>query len=423
MAKPHRERLDQLQPDFRDRARRAFDRGEQRGLHISITSGLRTYSDQADLYAQGRTKPGNIVTKAKPGHSYHNFGLAFDFAVIKNGSLVWDQEHPHWKEFVRIAKEEGLAWGGDWASFPDYPHLELAGAPSLTTLRTRYPNGWTGADSDSEATTKPTKQWTATDELPLRLGNKDGTKRLVTQVQRRLRIDADGYFGEGTEKAVKEWQAVHDARGRTVPRGKGLAVDGIVGESTWGSLMADDREHDGWLTPREIAEAVGAKSTDVSEHWPRINAALGDLGIADDLTRIAAVATVITEVGTPFKPIKEYGTHAYFTRMYEGRRDLGNSEPGDGARYHGRGYIQITGRANYRAYGQKLGLALEVKPELALDQQVAARVLAEYFNSRDIGASARKRDWRSVRKKVNGGLNGWSTFERAVQALVKATSK
>jgi predicted chitinase len=108
--------------------------------------------------------------------------------------------------------------------------------------------------------------------------------------------------------------------------------------------------------------------------------------------------------------------------MYEGRTDLGNVRPGDGARYHGRGYIQLTGRANYDTYGTKLGVPLEKHPDRALDPVVAARVLAEYFRSRDIEKSAKRGDWKEVRRKVNGGLNGWPTFERAVNALVAASN-
>jgi hypothetical protein len=181
------------------------------------------------------------------------------------------------------------------------------------------------------------------------------------------------------------------------------------------------RDDHKWLAPQQIAEAVGAKTPDVSTNWPLVNKALAKARMDDDATRIAAVATIVTEVGPRFAPIHEHGGPAYFTRMYEGRRDLGNTEPGDGARYHGRGYIQLTGRANYRRYGQILGVPLENKPDLALDAEVAARVLAEYFKARDIGSSARRGDWRAVRKKVNGGLNGWSTFDRVVQALKRAT--
>lgn len=175
------------------------------------------------------------------------------------------------------------------------------------------------------------------------------------------------------------------------------------------------------LAPREIARAVGAPTRDVAKHWPVIDRALREEGIDDDATRIAAAATVVTEVGTGFRPIPEYGGRSYFTQMYEGRSDLGNTEPGDGARYHGRGYIQLTGRANYRAYGQGLGLDLEDRPGMALRPSVGARVLARYFKERGIDRYARRGQWREVRLKVNGGLNGWTTYKHTVTSLVEAS--
>lgn len=175
------------------------------------------------------------------------------------------------------------------------------------------------------------------------------------------------------------------------------------------------------LPPRDIARAVGAPRHDVARHWPVIDEALRDEGIKDKKTRIAAAATIVTEVGTGFRPIKEYGGPSYFTAMYEGRSDLGNTQPGDGARYHGRGYIQLTGRANYRAYGDKLGLPLEDRPGLALRPRVGARVLAQYFKERQLDDYARHGQWREVRLGVNGGLNGWTTYRHTVRALLRAS--
>jgi predicted chitinase len=103
--------------------------------------------------------------------------------------------------------------------------------------------------------------------------------------------------------------------------------------------------------------------------------------------------------------------------MYEWRSDLGNTQPGDGARYHGRGFIQLTGRANYRGYGELLGLPLEDDPDQALDPTVAARVLALYFKQRGIDACAANGDWVGVRRRVNGGLNGWARFIQLVGAF------
>ena len=101
---------------------------------------------------------------------------------------------------------------------------------------------------------------------------------------------------------------------------------------------------------------------------------------------------------------------------------LGNTGPGDGARYHGRGFIQLTGRANYAKYGQLLGVPLEDDPDLALTASVAAGVLALYFKDHGLAAVARKGDWEGVRRGVNGGLNGWDRFSGLVQALEKAAA-
>jgi hypothetical protein len=106
--------------------------------------------------------------------------------------------------------------------------------------------------------------------------------------------------------------------------------------------------------------------------------------------------------------------------MYEVRSDLGNVRRGDGARFHGRGYIQLTGRANYRTYGSKLGVPLEAKPELALRPDVAAQVLASYVADHGIARLAAAGDWQGVRRAVNGGLNGWDRFSKLVQGLQAA---
>ena len=116
-----------------------------------------------------------------------------------------------------------------------------------------------------------------------------------------------------------------------------------------------------------------------------------------DAVQIAAAATVVTEVGRGFEPINEFGDDDYFTRMYEGRADLGNTRPGDGARYHGRGYIQLTGRANYRTFGKRIGVPLEEHPHLALAPSTAAQVLVDYFGERDVDDAARAGNWELVR--------------------------
>lgn len=184
---------------------------------------------------------------------------------------------------------------------------------------------------------------------------------------------------------------------------------------------SSDRGHGGKsLSLPEIARAVGGSTKDVARTWPVIEEALEQEGLDDVPSQIAVLATVATEVGPSLRPIKEYGGRSYFTQMYEGRSDLGNTRPGDGARFHGRGYIQLTGRANYREYGSRLGVPLEDRPDLALRPKVGARVLAEYFEERGIDDDARRGQWRETRLKVNGGYNGWSHYRKVVTSLKQA---
>lgn len=113
------------------------------GVPILITQGLRTIADQDALYAQGRTKTGSIVTNARGGYSYHNYGLAIDFALLlpDGKSVSWDMcrdgngdLNADWQEVVREGKALGLEWGGDWTRFKDYSHFQLTFGLTITQL-------------------------------------------------------------------------------------------------------------------------------------------------------------------------------------------------------------------------------------------------------------------------------------------------
>jgi hypothetical protein len=168
-------------------------------------------------------------------------------------------------------------------------------------------------------------------------------------------------------------------------------------------------------TPGEIAACIGCEEAIVATYWPALRAAMIEHGITDPAGIIAALATIRVEAPT-FAPIREYGGPAGWAQ-YEGRADLGNTQPGDGVRYHGRGFIQLTGRANYRWYGQLLGIPLEDQPDLALEPAIAARVFARYFSERGVHLSAAAGDWTMARIKVNGGTNGLAHFLGLVEAL------
>jgi hypothetical protein len=165
----------------------------------------------------------------------------------------------------------------------------------------------------------------------------------------------------------------------------------------------------------DIAACIDCDEGTVATYWPALRAALIEHGITEPPGLIAALATVRVEAPT-FEPVHEYGGPTYWAQ-YEGRRDLGNVERGDGVRYHGRGFIQLTGRDNYRLYGQLLDVPLEAEPDLALEPEVAARIFARYFSERGVHHSAGAGDWRGARIKVNGGTNGLAQFLTPVERL------
>lgn len=116
------------------------------GITILVTDGFRSSEEQNAIYAKGRTTEGKVVTQVQGGHSFHNYGLAIDFALrTKKGEVVWDMEYDgnkngrsDWMEVVEIAKRLGFSWGGDWKNFPDYPHLQMDFGYSINKLRKGY---------------------------------------------------------------------------------------------------------------------------------------------------------------------------------------------------------------------------------------------------------------------------------------------
>lgn len=171
----------------------------------------------------------------------------------------------------------------------------------------------------------------------------------------------------------------------------------------------------------KISEILGSKGPieNVRANCPLVEAALAKHEILTAPCAIAAIATIGVETGC-FAPIKERGGPAYFTKLYENRADLGNTETGDGAKFRGRGFVQITGRRNYTSYGHAIGVDLVGNPDLALDPKVAAEILALYFRDNAIDKAAGTGAWELVRRRVNGGLNGWADFKRYVDELQAA---
>lgn len=122
---------------------------------IRVVQGIRTIQYQHYLYAQGRTRPGKIVTNAKGGRSFHNYGLAFDFAIMYDldssgtfETLSWDtladkdiDGESDWMEVVEVFKGLGFTWGGDFVKIKDNPHFQKTFGLTWLNLLNRYNSG------------------------------------------------------------------------------------------------------------------------------------------------------------------------------------------------------------------------------------------------------------------------------------------
>jgi peptidoglycan L-alanyl-D-glutamate endopeptidase CwlK len=145
------ERISLLHPKLRDEV---FDIYDEICTALSgralcrFAYTLRTFAEQNSLYAQGRSVPGKIVTNAKGGLSYHNYGLAIDIVLIlDNKTASWDSKtdfdndhKPDWMEVVTIFKQHGWEWGGDW-KFSDQPHFQKTFGKSVRELLSLHVNG------------------------------------------------------------------------------------------------------------------------------------------------------------------------------------------------------------------------------------------------------------------------------------------
>lgn len=115
-------RVNLLHPAIRQDVRSFINEAEESlDVTLRITQGLRTIEEQNELYAQGRTKPGKIVTNARSGSSYHNYGLAIDLVEIKDNKANWNFKY---ELLLPFAKKYGFKWGGDFKSLVDKPHFE-----------------------------------------------------------------------------------------------------------------------------------------------------------------------------------------------------------------------------------------------------------------------------------------------------------
>lgn len=137
------QRCQLLHPKVKDEVIQLLTKVEAKwpaNIAVRVVQGLRTIEEQNALYAKGRTAPGSIVTNAKGGKSYHNYGLAFDICILKDGKVSWVVD-AYWKDVVATFKAAGWKWGGDFKSIKDNPHFEKSFGYTVSALLAKYKAG------------------------------------------------------------------------------------------------------------------------------------------------------------------------------------------------------------------------------------------------------------------------------------------
>lgn len=159
------------------------------------------------------------------------------------------------------------------------------------------------------------------------------------------------------------------------------------------------------ITPQSLTAMLAIPPARADKWAAPIAIACAHYGIESPLQIAAFVAQIGHESGR-LRYVREIWGPTAAQRAYEGRRDLGNTQSGDGSRYRGRGLIQITGRTNYERAALALGLPLLEQPELLEEPRHAAMSAAWYWHSRHLNELADAGDMRGLTRLINGGYNG-----------------
>jgi peptidoglycan L-alanyl-D-glutamate endopeptidase CwlK len=224
----------------------------------------------------------------------------------------------------------------------------------------------------------------------------------------------DGDFGLGTEAALLAFQKSRD-----------LLADGVAGPRTLAALGLTDDDRLPSIIPGVTSQAVSRMFPftpigNIKTNLPPTLDGLAAFELVDKPMVLTALATIRAETES-FEPVAEarsrFNTspsgHAF--DLYDKRRDIGNKGAPDGERFRGRGYVQLTGRANYERYAKVLGVKLADKPDLACEPDIAGRILAAFLKDKEriIKQALIEGDLRAARRAVNGGSHGLDRFTDA----------
>ena len=183
-----------------------------------------------------------------------------------------------------------------------------------------------------------------------------------------------------------------------IQRAVGAGIDGVMGEETLRLLFLKL----GCPKP-EVAKALAINA----------NVQFRLKGIMDNALCFAHFMAQCGHESGGFRYMEEIASGI----AYEGRKDLGNTVTGDGKRYKGRGPIQLTGRANYRKYGRRIGLDLENNPALVSDPSIGMWCALEYWDENNLNKYALADDTKTITSRINGGYNGLEDREARLKRM------
>lgn len=147
------ERIKEIHPKLKTELSEIYSEIVERNLPVRFTDVFRSIADQNVLFEQGRSKPGRVVTHARGGQSFHNYGLAVDFCLLTmdandTPSAIWEMQtdfnknsQNDWGEVVFIFKHFGWEWGGEWIKFTDTPHFQKTFNYTTKDLLDKHQNG------------------------------------------------------------------------------------------------------------------------------------------------------------------------------------------------------------------------------------------------------------------------------------------
>ncbi len=361
---------------------------------------------------------------------------------VKQGRADTDMT-PAMIDAVRAIKTRNgvtvFEWGGDWSGVKDAMHFEIdcspadlaAGIDPATVLGGEAPPP--AEDDDLTPVAVDLGAAPAPSSGERFVVNARSGLRLRTQPSESAEIIRSLPFGTPVSvlRREAEWALV-DLQGDG-------AADGFVffaflkssgaaapAPAVLGALAVGADELDRFTVDIVKKMFPSTPRTNIALNLPFVLDGLRAKGLVDRRMGLMALATIRAET-EGFVPIDE-GRSRFNTRntpfdRYEGRADLGNTRPGDGPRFKGRGYVQLTGRSNYTRVGEQIGRPLAGQPELANDPATAGLILAQFLKNVEgvVRSALADGNLRKARKAVNGGSHGLDRFIDAFERGERAT--